>query len=95
MTTSPTPATVAQLFSDAELAHFIATATERVRAAGGVFILDESVRLHGERAWATYLRALMEKAGLDEFGARIDPEQFDEHPIIRAANELGRTRNES
>ena len=44
---------------------------------------------HGERAWATYLRALMEQAGLDEFGARIDPEQFDEHPIIRAANGWG------
>ncbi|MDH6284498.1 hypothetical protein [Prescottella agglutinans] len=93
MTTPPTPATVAQLFSDAELAHFVTVATERVRASGGIFALDESVRLLGERAWATYLRALMERAGLHEFAARIDPAQFGEYPTIRAIDELGRAKN--
>ena len=95
MTTPAAPATVSQLFSDAELAHFVGVATERVREAGGIFALDEGVRLLGERAWATYLRGLMEQTGLHEFAARIDPTQFDEHPIIRSANESSRTRNVS
>lgn len=92
MHTPAPPTAVSQLFSDAELAHFVAAAAEQAQAAGGVFALDESIRTYGERTWAAYLREEMRRAGLHEFAARIDPTRFDEHPIIRAAGESGRAR---
>ncbi|WP_137726371.1 hypothetical protein [Prescottella subtropica] len=91
MTIPIAPTTVAQLFSDGELAQFVNAAAAHAEKAGGVFALDEGIRIYGERAWATYLRDQMERVGLHEFAARIDPAQFGEHPIITAVNAQGRS----
>lgn len=68
--------TVVELFTEAEWVRFHEAAQEAARRRGGFFVLDESVRLVSERAWAEYLKELMLKVGLEDLAARIEPLDF-------------------
>ena len=71
--------TVVELFTEAEWVRFHEAAQEAARRRGGFFVLDESVRMVSERAWATYLREIMLSVGVEDLAARIDPSRFAGH----------------
>lgn len=68
------------LFTDAERERFAeafaAKNREELAQHGRLMVLDEAVILMGERFVAAQLKKAMTYAGLDEFAARINPEDY-------------------
>ncbi|MFV0434330.1 MAG: hypothetical protein ACK5LO_10150 [Leucobacter sp.] len=87
------PRHVGEALSREEWARFFETANEYCAARDRVFVLDESRRMFGERAWANYVRGLMLEFGLKEMAARLDPEQFPAEQEERAFTPLSRSRS--
>lgn len=91
MPATPGRRAVLALFTDAEFHTFVDTAAARAHVHGTVFVLGDSVRQFGDRAWGRILRENMVRVGLDDFASRIDLTDFDVDPLVVATQEMGRT----
>nr|WP_181716200.1 hypothetical protein [Cryobacterium sp.]QJS06055.1 hypothetical protein [Cryobacterium sp.] len=86
-------ANVVELFTETEWVRFYDAAQQAARARGSVFVLDESVRMVSERAWAAYLRDTMTGAGVDDLAARIVPENYPQSELVDQLAALSSRRN--